>query len=305
MQRRDMLKNLGLLAGSLGMGKEVLAQPVVSQEPLLRVAHITDVHIQHLLGAVHGFEKCLHHLQNLDRVPDFIFNGGDAIMGLKQGSLKQNQRQFELFQKVLLAENSLPVYHCVGNHDIWHGKTAQFHSEKERAKDYIGLSESYYHFRHSGWNFIILDSVQEGDTEKNYVGKIDADQMDWLKKTLKSIPFNEPVCMLSHIPILSACVFFDGKNYKGQTWQLSGSWMHSDASELTDLFYLYPNVKLALSGHIHLLDKVVYNNVTYCCNGAVSGAWWMGDYRQTSPGYALVDFYADGDFRVSYQSYKD
>jgi hypothetical protein len=29
-------------------------------------------------------------------------------------------------------------------------------------------------------------------------------------------------------------------------------------------------------------DKVVYNDVTYICNGAVSGAWPEGNRRQTA-----------------------
>ncbi len=304
MQRRNMLRSLGLLSAGLGLGTETLAKTTVSTRSALRIAHITDVHIQHLLGAARGFERCLHHLQNLERKPDFIFNGGDAIMGLKQASLRQNEKQFGLFHEVLLSENSLPVYHCIGNHDIWHSDKADFNSEKLRTQDLAGLQKPYYSLSKKGWHFIVLDSVQSDHSKKNYVGRLDEEQLHWLQNELKSVSPETPVCLLSHIPILSACVFFDGKNYKGQTWQLSGSWMHSDASELTELFYQYPNVKLALSGHIHLLDKVVYNKVTYCCNGAVSGAWWMGNYKQTAPGYALIDLFEDGTFEVNYQSYE-
>ena len=304
MQRRNVLKSLGLLSAGLGLGTETLAKSSAANQPVLRIAHLTDIHMQHFLGAAKGLERCLHHLQNLDRKPDFIFNGGDAIMGLKQASLRQNERQFDLFKEVLTSENSLEVYQCIGNHDIWHSEKADFYGEKKRAQDFLELPEPYYSFQKKGWHFIVLDSVQHDAGKKNYVGKLQEEQMDWLKNELNTVSSDTPVCIMSHIPILSACVFFDGKNYKGQTWQLSGSWMHADASELTELFYKYPNVKLALSGHIHLLDKVVYNKVTYCCNGAVSGAWWMGSYKQTSPGYALADLFEDGSFEVTYQPYQ-
>jgi Icc protein len=79
--------------------------------------------------------------------------------------------------------------------------------------------------------------------------------------------------------------------------------MHTDIGKIVDLFYLHPNVKLCLSGHIHLRDKVIYNNVTYLCNGAVSGAWWEGIKRQTAAGYGLIDFYADGTFSEQYMNY--
>jgi len=128
--------------------------------------------------------------------------------------------------------------------------------------------------------------------------------MDWLKKELKSVPAATPVFIMSHIPILSACVFLDGKNYRNGQWNVPGSWMHEDAAELTDLFYQFKNIKIAVSGHLHLLDKVEYNGITYCCNGAVSGAWWFGSYHQTGPGYALIDLFADGSFKTEYVSYR-
>lgn len=86
-------------------------------------------------------------------------------------------------------------------------------------------------------------------------------------------------------------------------WQMLGGDMHTDTAKIISLFYRSPKVKLCLSGHIHLRDKVVYNNVTYICNGAVSGAWWEGNRRETAPGYGLIDFYADGSFDEQYVNY--
>ena len=58
-----------------------------------------------------------------------------------------------------------------------------------------------------------------------------------------------------------------------------------------------------VTGGAALRDKVVYNDVTYICNGAVSGAWWEGNRRQTAPGYGVIDFYADGGFEERYVVY--
>jgi hypothetical protein len=127
--------------------------------------------------------------------------------------------------------------------------------------------------------------------------------LHWLKNELNSIPSFKPVLIVSHIPILAACIFFDGKRFENNQWNVPGRWMHEDAYELKNLFLKHPNVKLAISGHIHLLDKVEYNGVTYCCNGAVSGAWWAGNYQQTKPGYAIIDLYADGRFTNQYTPY--
>ena len=80
--------------------------------------------------------------------------------------------------------------------------------------------------------------------------------------------------------------------------------MHTDSADLVTLFYQYPNVKTALSGHTHLLDRVDYNGVVYLCNGAVSGNWWKSDmHYQTKAGYALIDLYDDGAVERTYVSY--
>ncbi len=79
--------------------------------------------------------------------------------------------------------------------------------------------------------------------------------------------------------------------------------MHKDCLELKDLFAQHPNVKLCLSGHLHLLDRVDYNGVTYLCNGAVSGNWWKGRHKDCDEGYAVIDLYDDGSFEHQYVKY--
>ncbi len=86
MQRRDLLRQAGLLAGGLSLPSLIKANSkphnttVAIPKRILRIAHITDVHIQPLIGAAKGFEKCLHHIQNQDIKPDFIINSGDCVM---------------------------------------------------------------------------------------------------------------------------------------------------------------------------------------------------------------------------------
>jgi 3',5'-cyclic-AMP phosphodiesterase len=300
MKRRTILKNLGLAA--FVTSPDLLDAKLDLKEKSIRVAHITDVHVQPFIGAAKGFEKCLHHIQSLKIKPDLILNGGDCIMGAKNANIKQITRQFELFNSIISSENQLPYNACMGNHDVWYG--ADFEGEKRRALDQIGLDIPYYSIDKGTWKIIVLDSVQKHTNKKKYTAQIDEQQLEWLKNELQNTPEETHIMIMSHVPILSACVFFDGKNFNNHSWQVSGSWMHSDAQDLIELFYKHKNVKLAISGHIHLLDKVEYNGVTYCCNGAVSGAWWMGKYKQTPPGYAVIDLHADGQFDVNYVNYK-
>ena len=65
----------------------------------------------------------------------------------------------------------------------------------------------------------------------------------------------------------------------------------SDARKIKDLFVKNPNVKTAISGHVHLVDHARYLNVDYYCNGAACGGWWKGNYQEFSPLYAIIDFY--------------
>ncbi|CAG5017385.1 3',5'-cyclic adenosine monophosphate phosphodiesterase CpdA [Dyadobacter sp. CECT 9275] len=305
MQRRNLLKGIGLIAGGFALPELTLAKGEKDAEPVLRIAHLTDIHIKKGIRAALGFEKCLHHVQNLPDKPDMIINGGDAVMGARNTSADKSTREWEIFHQVLKSENGLPMISCIGNHDIWckQDKVTAFYDGKARALELLELQRSYFSLDRNGWHIIVLDSIHAKAEGAGYTALLDEKQLAWLRADLQNTDKKIPILVVSHVPILSACVFLDGQNVRNGGWELPGSWMHTDCHELTKLFYSYPNVKLAISGHIHLHDKVEYNNITYCCNGAVSGNYWFGKYRQTKPGYAMIDLYADGTFNNRYVTY--
>ena len=214
MQRRQLLKNLGYMQGmSLLPDFSKNSSSKNAPKRVLRIAHITDVHLHSLIGAAKGFEKCLLHIQNLAEKPDFIINSGDCIM---DGHGHQNimvKRQWELFQKVIKNENSLPIYSCVGNHDICCEGNSEntFEDGKRWAMDEIEIEKPYYSFDKNDWHFTFLDSVQKKNDGSWYTANLGEEQTDWLKKDLSNTDKN--TIIISHIPILSACVFFDGSNY--------------------------------------------------------------------------------------------
>ncbi|WP_461137920.1 metallophosphoesterase family protein [Spirosoma pomorum] len=307
MNRRDVVRRMGAGLAALSANDQTALHLVPTKRRLLRIAHVTDVHMQPLVGAAKGFERCLHHIQGLSEKPDLIINGGDAIMeahGRGQDSVK---RQWQLYQDVLKSENALPLLNCVGNHDIWCKKETHdaFMDGRQWAMDELQMNRRYNRFVRNGWHIIMLDSVQPKADGSWYTAHLDDEQFHWLNSELKAIPLEQPVLIVSHIPILAACVFFDGSRFADDNWTVPARWMHSDTVRLTNLFAKYPNVKAALSGHIHLLDRVDYNNVSYYCNGAVSGAWWFGKYHHTGAGYALVDLYDDGSVTNTYVAYNE
>lgn len=308
MTRRELLQSAALLglAGPLVSAVEpFLPAADGGKKPVLRIGHLTDVHMFNEKNAAKGLEKCLHHVQDRRQRPDILFNTGDSIMDALGASKADARAQWDLWHRVWRSENALPVVHCIGNHDVWGLREAQSDPlyGKKWATDEFGIPNRYYSFDRAGWHFIVLDSTHPKPDGGWYTAKLDEEQFIWLEQELEKTPAATPVMVLSHIPILSASVFFDGDNAKTGNWVIPGSWMHIDSARIVGLFYRHPNVKVCLSGHIHLVDRTTYNGVTYLCNGAVSGAWWDGRYHETEEGYAVVNLFADGTFACEYVDY--
>ncbi|GAB2701509.1 hypothetical protein GCM10027037_28460 [Mucilaginibacter koreensis] len=300
MKRRSALKNLG---GALLLPSLAQAIPATAKKPVMRIAHITDVHLKNELNAPAKFAKCLHHLQSQQPKVDFILNGGDVVFDMNKENLSAISQQWQLVHHTMQTECSLPVRYCLGNHDIWwyENSKGQPTYGKQYAMNQLKLSNPYYSFTQNGWKFIVLDSVHLDVDGTWYIGKLGDEQFAWLENELKQTNANMPVLVLSHIPILTATNLIEDNVVN--KWVMLGGDMHTDTAKIISLFYRHPNVKLCLSGHIHLREKLVYNNVTYLCNGAVSGAWWNGNRRETAPGYGLIDLYADGSFEERYVNY--
>lgn len=273
------------------------------RKPVMRVAHITDVHLKNDLGAPAKFVKCLHHLQEQSPKVDLILNGGDAVFEMNKENLSSIDDQWHLLNRTMKNECSLPVRYCLGNHDIWwneENKNDTFYG-KRYSMDKLSLSKPYYSFQQNGWKFIILDSTHLDVDNTWYIGKLGEQQFTWLENELQTTSPEMPVLVMSHIPILTALLMIEDNIVN--KWTMLGGDMHTDTAKIISLFYKHPNVKLCLSGHLHMRDKVVYNNVTYLCNGAVSGAWWKGNRRETAPGYGLIDLFEDGSFEERYVNY--
>ena len=300
MKRRSLLKGLG--AAALTPSLSFIPKPK-KDTPVLRVAHITDVHLKNDLGAPKKFERCLHHIQQHSPKVDLILNGGDIVFDMNKEKRSDIDAQWKLMEMMMKNENDIPVKYCLGNHDIWWNEDSknEIFYGKQYSLDRLELKEPYYSFKQNGWKFIILDSTHQDIDDTWYIGKLGDRQMQWLTTELKNTPKKTPIVIMSHIPILTSVLMIQDNVVN--RWEFLGGDMHTDCAELTNLFYEYSNIKLCLSGHIHIRDKVVYNDVTYICDGAVSGAWGNGILRQTKPGYGLIDLYADGSFHETYINY--
>jgi len=303
-----VLTRRGLLAATATTGIAAATAPLALANPArkraLRIAHLTDIHVQPERRAGEGMQACLDHVEALKDKPDVIFTGGDQIMDAMGATFDRTKVQWDLHRKVLADNTGIPMRHCVGNHDVWgwakkEGDPANTEALRGKAWtcEMLEIPKPYYSFDQAGWHFVVLDSTfPKGN---GYTAKLDDEQFEWLGDDLTKSK-GKPTLILSHIPIIAFCPFFDGDNEKSGDWQVPGAWMHIDARKIKDLFKQHPHVKVAISGHIHLVDRVDYCGVTYFCNGAVSGGWWNGAYQECNPGYALVDLYDDGSFENQY-----
>jgi len=274
---------------------------------VLRIAHMTDFHVQPEGAAPDGMRHALRHALAQEDPPEIIFNTGDSIMDSMDISDKAAvEAQWEVFTSILNSESSLPIVHAIGNHDVWGWRASASDPAikndplygKGMAIEKLGLTNRYYSFDRAGWHFVVLDSTHlpnEG-SKKPCTGQLDEEQWQWFVTDIDGIAMttNIPVCILSHIPIVAACEYFDGPNEESGNWVVPGGYIHIDARRFRDYFVQTPSVRLCLSGHTHQHEVLDYLGVRYLTDGAVSGYMWEGPYMDFPPAYVMVNLYDDG-----------
>ena len=294
-------------AGTVGPG---------ARKRALRLAHPTDIHVQPELRAGEGMAACFAHMMALADRPELIITGGDLPMDTAATPEARSRIEWDMFNGVLSKNvaTGVQVEHTLGNHDMFGRDRAKsgasgrepFHG-KRWFLDNFGYNTTYRSFDRAGWHFVILDSIYMLPGGADYTAKLDPDQWDWFKADLAAVPAAMPIVVVSHVPIMSVANFFDKSDLiwanDGPDLMIENKRMHNDCREIDALFQRHRNVKLCLSGHLHLLDHCVYNGVAYICDGAVSGAKWQGSKRQTAEGYGLIDLYSDGTFEHRYSGY--
>lgn len=272
--------------------------PAEDRRRVLRFAHLSDAHLQPEHRAPEGLAACLEHAQNLETPPEFVVFGGDNLSDADGATLDEADQQRSLWRSVVENACKVPSFSVLGNHDI---PAADPERGKRWALETLGMPARYYAHDTHGWRLLFLDSIDAHDG--SYKGRLDPEQFAWLEEQLENTEPTTHVCIISHIPILSAAAYFDGRNEHDGDWHVPGAWVHIDARRIKDLFRSHPSVRLCLAGHNHMVDSVHYLGVTYTSNGAVSGGWWGGNYQEFPPGYATIDLYDDGSSRVRYRAY--
>ena len=308
MKRKTFLHRSAAVIGSSLLPNLSFAEDV-KKKPI-RFAHITDIHVKPGSIPETGMVKALRHVQQLKPAVDFILNTGDSIMDALEAGKPYTQTQWDLYKTLLKKENSLPVYHAIGNHDVWGWFIKENKPDNDRLYGKVWVVETlemknrFYSFTKGKWHFIVLDSTQLNPAG-GYIARIDEDQLSWLQEELARVPPDQYICIASHIPLLSICagLFFDKTEANGDL-KIQRNLMHTDFMILKKIFIKYPNIKVCLSGHIHLQDQLDYLGIRYYCSGAVSGNWWKGAFQEFDPAYAIMELHDDGSVKRTMVKYE-
>lgn len=151
----------------------------------------------------------------------------------------------------------IPWYNVVGNHDLNLDSPDDEHSDETFERIY---GPNYYSFDYGPTHFIVLDDVEF--LAPGYKGGIGAKQMEWVKNDLATVPDEQLVVLMMHIPLRNV----------------------EDRQELYRLIEMRPYT-MSVSGHTHYQE---HDFITaedgwrgikphhHMIAVTVSGSWWGG-----------------------------
>lgn len=268
-----------------------------------RFLFATDIHVQPERAGVTGFKQCVAKMNSLSAKPEFLITGGDLIMDALDVGMDRVKLEWSLFDECMKGLE-MPVHHTIGNHDVvgWSAKSIVQPGDQDYGKkifsERYGQGKTYRSFDHGGWHFILLDSIGQNAATRDYEGRIDDDQLTWLKADLEKVGTQMPVIIVSHIPFFSVW----HQVIKGPSFHLDGKALVANVFEFRKLLEAH-NVKLVLSGHGHVLEKIEIGRTRYIQGGAVCGMWWKGPVYGNPEGFGVIECRANGEFTYAYQSF--
>lgn len=246
----------------------------------------TDTHLQPELNAAKGCDMAFRSMRKFPHA-EFAIQGGDHVFDTLAVPRARSLALWDLYDKTE-QDLSLKVYHAIGNHDVFGLRTASGVDPtdpdygKKYYRDHVG--KTYYSWDHKGLHFIVLDSVQI-TPDRDYEGRIDAEQMQWLHADLAGLRAGTPVIVTTHIPLVTSVERYlpaDDKKTSAH-YQIAVA----NSAEVLPVLDGH-NVIAVLQGHTHIQERVDWHGVPYITGGAVSGNWWKGTRLGTHEGYMLV-----------------
>jgi 3',5'-cyclic-AMP phosphodiesterase len=314
ISRREFVSRVAVLTGGLtaGLGVE---RAVASEAPVgnpLRVVFATDSHlmINNQLRSEDGLRAALGAIESLTPKPELILFGGDLTHESPMLDFPAAEQLIDRFLKIWKDQTDLPTFFTFGNHDFVGTKNASVNREDPRFgkglyRMRLALERDFYAFRKGGWRFIVLDDVRP-EPDGTYLGEFAEEQLAFLRSELQANS-QIPTVLCGHIPSVSVLpnlgVCGETKN-TGINFETPAALVAGNASALHHVLNeTKANVRLVLAGHLHHLEQIQIDRVSYFNGGAICGNWWKGAQMGCPEGFLVLDLHSDGTVESEYRSY--
>jgi hypothetical protein len=212
--------------------------------------------------------------------------GDRPVFGVGGGDLVFDDLSLFAGYEEAVRQMGMPFVQVVGNHDLNFdapgdpGSTATFRQH---------FGPEYYSFDRGAVHYVVLDDVYwpggdgfGGETD-DYLGHIDATQLQWLEQDLAMVEDGRTVVVLAHIPPLSTAYARRGESSPSVRGMIVN---RTALYELLDPFDAH-----IITGHVHENEHRYEAGPHEHVVGTTCGAWWTGPicYDGTPRGYAVYE----------------
>ncbi len=294
MKRREFL--LSLTAGGTLIAQVSAAD---GRKRPYQVLFLTDFHARKDRGVPQALAQVADRVNHLN--PDLVIGGGDCIHGGFSGPQETSRERFAVFRDFTKLIKP-PAHWLIGNHDFARAVDDEGNilpsDPTTMFKEIMETDELFYSFDAGDVRYFLVQSVEVVGGKQNYRGFIDAKQLAWLKDELEDLAPDQPLVIVTHIPLRTTFMQERAK----PTAALTPNLVVENANELLALFQ-GRNLLAVLQGHLHTNERIIWNDTQFIMGGAVSGAWWKGPNRGTDEGFGQLDFTQPNDFNYQYVDY--
>ncbi len=285
--RRGFLRRAGaslLATSSLALTGGCLRSPPRSVGRRARFVFFTDVHARTEWDTPLAMARAAQAINA--QQADFIIGGGDLITDGFQSSAATVAPRWDAYMAMHRALQG-DVYSTLGNHDLVAARPedGSTPASDPRAiyRERLGLDNTWYTFDAAGYRFFILDSIRVSDDAFKYHGYISLPQIDWLQEQLAHTARDQPLVVVSHVPLLTAFYAATG----GATTAAPPNRVVTNNVAVLELFASH-NLILVLQGHLHVREQLQWRDTTFITGGAVCGRWWRGAWHGTPEGFNII-----------------
>lgn len=265
-----------------------------SHQKSARFVFYTDVHARTEWDTPVALARAARAINAVQ--PDFVIGGGDLITDGFQNPEAVAAPRWDAYMDMHRAIKA-DIYPTIGNHDlvaaIPEDGSAPVSDPRAIYLDRMGLDRTWYSFDVAGYRFFVLDSIQVSHDEFKYHGHVSAEQIEWLQEELSRTPRDMPLVIVLHIPLLT--VFYEAT--KGATFGAQPNRVVTNNMEVLKLFANH-NLMLVLQGHLHVSERLQWQNTTFITGGAICARWWRGPWHGTEEGFNVITLQ---DNRIDWQ----